>query len=509
MLPKLTIAIPTYNRLHLLKETLSILLPQQQLGVEILVCDNDSKDGTYEYLTRLYPEIRIFRQQTNIGQDGNVLSCFEQARGQYVWILSDDDFPVSNAVEHILKAIELPLTPSLIYLRAKPSDPAISTFSSIAVATSWVEKDKDAMLDDIGEWITFISSLVAKKDEINLDILRSYFGTFLTSAALSLQMIGEGKHCVISDEPLIYVRGGNDGGYDAFTVFTKSLRKLLDNGRKFGFKATSLDEVYRKSITNVLPFLIHNWPLSLKGFTNLILYAGGHKVFYTVLMMKLFRLTVKHCLNLPRTLIGKLLGLAMKGATFLWGGQLYSYFDACCNYAARASFKNRIRRLGPNAQVHHPLFLLNPRYISVGANFRAAPGLKLEAWTSYEGKTFCPLLKIGNNVCINSSIHIGAIDRVEIGNNVLMGSHILITDHAHGEAGTDLSIAPVSRLLSSKGPVIIEDDVFIGDGVRILSGVTVGRGAIIAANSVVDRNVSAYSVVGGIPAKVIRAPDLD
>ena len=56
----------------------------------------------------------------------------------------------------------------------------------------------------------------------------------------------------------------------------------------------------------------------------------------------------------------------------------------------------------------------------------------------------------------------------------------------------------------SKGPVIIEENVWIGDKVTILPGVTVGQGAVIAANSVVSKDVPAFSVVGGIPAKVIK-----
>lgn len=56
----------------------------------------------------------------------------------------------------------------------------------------------------------------------------------------------------------------------------------------------------------------------------------------------------------------------------------------------------------------------------------------------------------------------------------------------------------------SKGPVIIEDNVWIGDKATILANVTIGKGAVVAANSVVTKDVPAYSVVAGIPAKVIK-----
>lgn len=56
----------------------------------------------------------------------------------------------------------------------------------------------------------------------------------------------------------------------------------------------------------------------------------------------------------------------------------------------------------------------------------------------------------------------------------------------------------------SKGDIIIEDDVWIGHGSIILSGVKIGQGAVIAAGSVVNKNIPAYAIVGGVPAKIIK-----
>ncbi|MDV8927384.1 CatB-related O-acetyltransferase [Leuconostoc mesenteroides] len=56
----------------------------------------------------------------------------------------------------------------------------------------------------------------------------------------------------------------------------------------------------------------------------------------------------------------------------------------------------------------------------------------------------------------------------------------------------------------SKGPIIVEDDVWIGEGAYILSGVKIGQGAVIAAKSVITKNVPPYTVVGGVPAKKIK-----
>ena len=88
---------------------------------------------------------------------------------------------------------------------------------------------------------------------------------------------------------------------------------------------------------------------------------------------------------------------------------------------------------------------------------------------------------------------------------MLTGKWVSITDNSHGEPDKDtLGMRPQQRPITSKGPVVIGNNVWIGDKATILPGVTIGDGAVIAANAVVTKDVPAYSVVGGNPAKVIK-----
>ena len=112
---------------------------------------------------------------------------------------------------------------------------------------------------------------------------------------------------------------------------------------------------------------------------------------------------------------------------------------------------------------------------------------------------------IGENVVIYPNVSFEGEGLIEIGNNVLIGSNVLITDHAHGTSTIeDLNIPPSRRNLISKGPVIIRDNVWIGENVCILPNVTIGEGAIIGANSVVTKVVPPFSLCCGNPAKVIK-----
>jgi len=103
----LSICVPTYGRLPYLKELLSALLPQadaQAAGsVEVCVSDNASPDGTGAYLASLTsPALRFWTNATNIGGDRNFLKCISEARGEYVWLLGDDELLPDDAVSRVM-----------------------------------------------------------------------------------------------------------------------------------------------------------------------------------------------------------------------------------------------------------------------------------------------------------------------------------------------------------------------------------------------------------------------
>lgn len=122
-----------------------------------------------------------------------------------------------------------------------------------------------------------------------------------------------------------------------------------------------------------------------------------------------------------------------------------------------------------------------------------------------------PVLHIGNHVQINDSVHIGAIEQVVIGDHTLIASRVFISDHNHGNyqvhgVASAPEIPPADRPLSSR-PVHIGRNVWLGEQVCILPGVTVGDGAIVGANSVVTRDIPPNSIAAGNPARVIRVFD--
>lgn len=116
-----------------------------------------------------------------------------------------------------------------------------------------------------------------------------------------------------------------------------------------------------------------------------------------------------------------------------------------------------------------------------------------------------PQCIIGNGVSLGEYSHITCASRIVIGNDVLTGRFVLISDNNHGDTTTaGIQQPPLRRKITSKEMIEIGNNVWIGDKATILGGVTIGDGAIIAANAVVTSDVPPRTIVGGCPARVIR-----
>lgn len=147
-------------------------------------------------------------------------------------------------------------------------------------------------------------------------------------------------------------------------------------------------------------------------------------------------------------------------------------------------------------------------HMRIGRNFNAGDSLWLEAVVEYAGERLSPTLTLGDEVSFSDNVHITCINSITIGSGTLIGSRVIVTDHSHGVYRGDEQSGPETipskRRLHSTGTVSIGRNVWIGDGVAVLAGATIGDGAIIGANSVVTGTVPAGTVAVGTPARPVR-----
>lgn len=111
-------------------------------------------------------------------------------------------------------------------------------------------------------------------------------------------------------------------------------------------------------------------------------------------------------------------------------------------------------------------------------------------------------MEIGNNVGIAQNCFIQIRGKVIIGNDVIFGPNVSVFSENHNFLDTE---KPIRDQGETRIGVVIENGVWIGSGAIILDGVTVGNNSIIASGSVVNKNVAPYSIVGGVPAKLIKS----
>ena len=167
----------------------------------------------------------------------------------------------------------------------------------------------------------------------------------------------------------------------------------------------------------------------------------------------------------------------------------------------------KTKLLYPNARIiRFPIDIRNKKNINLGRNLTTGIGCRIECFPINDAGEV--VLKFGENVQMNDYVHITAAKSVEIGDNVLMASKIYISDCSHGSYLGDSNdssplTSPIDRPLSVK-PVKIENNVWLGEYVSVLPGVTIGQGTIVGANSVVSKSLPPNVIAVGAPAKPIK-----
>jgi len=153
----------------------------------------------------------------------------------------------------------------------------------------------------------------------------------------------------------------------------------------------------------------------------------------------------------------------------------------------RVLYRRAFGALGEGSNIMKPRAMRGIGGIFLGERFVAYPGVWLQ----------CELgrgpLRIGDDASLVYDVQIHAYDPVTIGDRLRMASHSMINSGAH-----------LSRFdTRGAGPIVIGDNVFIGQGASVLGGVIIGHNVTVGAGSVVTRDVPDNSIVGGVPARVI------
>lgn len=144
----------------------------------------------------------------------------------------------------------------------------------------------------------------------------------------------------------------------------------------------------------------------------------------------------------------------------------------------------------------------NPQCIFFGCNVGIGKNTYFMPVVEHLGNKYSPKITIEDGTWIGIRNSFAVIYGITIGKNVLFAGYVHVTDHSHGYEDINMPIS--KQPLISKGPVIIENECWLGFSCEILSGVHIGRHSIIAARAVVTKDVPPYSIVAGNPARIVK-----
>jgi len=154
-------------------------------------------------------------------------------------------------------------------------------------------------------------------------------------------------------------------------------------------------------------------------------------------------------------------------------------------------FIKNLKEIGSNCIFEENVIILQSQMVSIGSNVKFYPGVYVSP--------------CNKDIIIGSYTHFATYSilygPLEIGNYCAIADHVVFASIGHGYDSVSI---PFVKQPSVQKKIIVEDNVWIGANSVIIQGVRIGTGSIIGAGSVVTHDVEPYSVVGGVPARIIK-----
>lgn len=290
MLIKLSLCIATYKRGPFIGETLDSILAQIEPGVEIVVVDGASPDNTAEVMaqyTSKHPEIRYFREKVNSGVDADFDKAVGYARGDFCWLMTDDDLLKPSAIKKVLST--LVGEEDLIVINSEIRNADLSKVFEqqrldFDVDRVYKAADSEAFFSEVAAYLSFIGCVVIRRQCWLSRNRSAYYGSLFIHVGVIFQSPAIENVKVIS-EPLITVRYGNAMWTSrSLEIWMFIWPKLIWSFTGFSEKAKR--KVCRKEPWRSLKALFHNralgaytkvefqkfWPNNMGPANRLIAY---------------------------------------------------------------------------------------------------------------------------------------------------------------------------------------------------------------------------------------------
>jgi abequosyltransferase len=208
----LSICIATFNRGRYIVETLDSIVAQMRPGVELLIVDGASTDDTSERMDQFryrFPDVRYYREPHNSGVDQDFDKAVGYATGRYVWLMTDDDIMLDDAVSRVCTALED--RPDLLMVNSQVENADLTKV--LNARSIGIDHDvdyacaDDAFMIDMARGLTFIGSVIIKRDLWLARERARYYGSLFVHVGVIFQSPQIGRIRVLA-EPLLRIRYG-------------------------------------------------------------------------------------------------------------------------------------------------------------------------------------------------------------------------------------------------------------------------------------------------------------
>ena len=225
----------------------------------MLISDNASPDATADLVSRYQAQgitLRYIRSEDNIGADRNILQCFEQARGKYVWICGDDDVIEPTGLDRVVAHLDSEWDYDLVFLQARgfrgtyaPQVPKLPERSKIFVRA-------EDLARHVNVFFSFISGTIINKNRV-LSLPHRPFadlaGTSLLQLGWTYTALEHHRRSLLIHTPLIATLAGNTGGYSLVRVFGTNLKRITE---EWITSAQVKNGIYRGTLVGFFPWFL-------------------------------------------------------------------------------------------------------------------------------------------------------------------------------------------------------------------------------------------------------------
>lgn len=472
--PIISICIPTYNRAEYLKKTLLAITSENifldSYDIEIIISNNCSTDGTHsvceQFLKKFPDKIKYIRQEKPVHWEKHLIKVLDYGSGEFLKLNNDTCYFNRKALEKLVNYLKSPEKNDIVFLHNK---------------NDYIEKNIYSSFNDciknISYDITWISSLCINKQVYeNLKGKIEHYDSLMPQVDLYGKAFLYDYNVIVWRENLmsvieVYKKGAN---YNIAEVFGKKYFEILNDyiGKKNGLSKDTIEEEKHKIIKFINNFyfdLNNNFTFVKNGYFRYMLpWYKSNFYFYIYYFENILKKSRNFVIKIQKTESQRIITIL--------------------NF-----IKIKFKRKG-NKKINKWRILNSHNYTNIMPHVP------------------CEYVKVGQYSygTIDALLHSNGSEMLIIGDfcSIAEGvKFIVASEHPYKGLSTypfKVKFLEQSFEAGSKGDIIVKDDVWIGLNSIILSGVTIGQGAIIGAGSVVTKDVPPYAIVGGNPAKIIK-----